>query len=452
MKPNSSLRLLLFAVCCALIGSGCVAYYAVDGSADAKVLVWLDANANGIVDPGEKPLNRVKVGMGYPDIFTDENGRASVGEFMPGCASNCWEGETVVVEAPQGYKPTTPMEFKLTGEDQTFQFGFVLDPLAATSTPYSAGLSCKTYKDIEPQGMAIAPDGSLWIALYDGTAKYDPKADQFVSYAGLDGLYEGINIGSNGEVWISTQEYMISRYFDSEWSTWQKESLIAASDVSIGTTQDGRVWFAVQAPPSELASFNPLTNEWRFFIQPEDLNYAVGTKVRASTDNSTWFAAFDDRAGATPPGPTPNIQWKIYDEHSFTKDEIQKIPSLGWIEDSKFDSRGLLWLSTTEGLASYDPVTDNWTINAWPHTNDIYPMIDTSSLGIGPDGSIWIGTSSNNRPLLLRFFPNEGGSAWQTYDDRDGIPNSGGIGKIAFTPDGKLWLSVEGIAGCLVLR
>ncbi len=72
----------------------------------------------------------------------------------------------------------------------------------------------QTYQNIDPQGMAVAPDGTLWIGLYNGAAKYDPKADQFVSYAGLDGLYEGISIGSNNEVWISTQEFMISRYLD----------------------------------------------------------------------------------------------------------------------------------------------------------------------------------------------------------------------------------------------
>jgi ligand-binding sensor domain-containing protein len=79
-------------------------------------------------------------------------------------------------------------------------------------------------------------------------------------------------------------------------------------------------------------------------------------------------------------------------------------------------------------------------------------MIDTSSLAIGSDGSIWIGTSSNDRPLLLRFSPNVDGGTWQPYDDRDGIPNSGGISKIAVTPDGKLWINVDGITSCLPMK
>jgi streptogramin lyase len=451
MKPSSYLHLLFFVVCFILIGCGCIPY-AVDGSADANVFVWFDANANGIVDPGEKPFPRVKVGMGFPSEYTDENGKAAVGDFRPGCAANCWEGETVIVEPPQGYKPTTPTEYQLTGENQSFQFGLTLDPLGETPTPYVAGLSCNTYKDIEPQGMTVAPDGSLWISLYDGAAKYDLKTDRFISYAGLPGLYEDINIGSNDEVWISTQEDSISRYFNSSWSTWQKDSLITASDISIGITQDSRVWFAVKAPPSELASFNPLTDEWHFYVQPENSDYAVGTKVRASTDGSTWFAAFDYRADVTPQSSTPDIQWKIYDKHSFSKGEVKLLPSLGWIEDSKIDSQGLIWLSTTEGLASYDPVTDKWNINKWPHSQDLNPMIDTSSLAIGSNGSIWIGTSSNDRPLLLRFSPNVDGGNWQTYDDRDGIPNSGGISKIAVTPDGKLWLNVEGITSCFLSK
>ncbi len=55
MKLNSFFHLLLFVVCCAFISCGCVPY-AVDGSADAKVFVWFDANANGMVDPGESRL------------------------------------------------------------------------------------------------------------------------------------------------------------------------------------------------------------------------------------------------------------------------------------------------------------------------------------------------------------------------------------------------------------
>ena len=295
-------------------------------------------------------------------------------------------------------------------------------------------------------------DGSLWISLFDGVAKYDSGNDQFVKYNGLPGLYEDIGIGANNEIWIASQEYDISRYYNSKWLTYEKDNLITASDISIGTTPDRSVWFAVEAPPSELASFNPITNQWRFYVEQENHDYAAGTKVRVSTDGSTWFAAFDYRASATPPVSTSDVQWKVYELHTFTQDEIEDIPDMNWIKDSKVASDGTIWLSTIEGLAHFDPTADKWSINGWPHSYDVLPNVDTSALAIGPDQSIWIGTTSYNHPLVLHFMPNARGGIWRTFDDRDGIPNADEIKAIAVTPDGRVWLGSDELTGCIVLK
>ncbi len=204
-----------------------------------------------------------------------------------------------------------------------------------------------------------------------------------------------------------------------------------------------------------LASFNPLSDQWRFFVEPLQMAHASGTKVRALTDGSTWFAAFGDRADLTPPDSTPSLRWTIYPLHSFADYEIQEIPDLDWIYDTKIDPQGLIWLSTVRGLATYDPSADTWKIADWPASSDLSPVIDSRSLAIGPDGAIWIGGHSSGRPLVLRFAPDGAGGTWQTYDDRDGLPDSpdsGEINSLEVTPDGRIWLATEDVTACTSLQ
>jgi hypothetical protein len=87
------------------------------GDGEEHVTTWLDSNANGIKDPGEKNLPNVCVWEGYsqsdgddayihPDIcknsFTDGNGEWW--NFLPG--GSCDE-LFVIAEAPKGFHATT---------------------------------------------------------------------------------------------------------------------------------------------------------------------------------------------------------------------------------------------------------------------------------------------------------------------------------------------------------
>jgi sugar lactone lactonase YvrE len=166
-----------------------------------------------------------------------------------------------------------------------------------------------------------------------------------------------------------------------------------------------------------------------------------------------WFAAFGDRAELSPPPSDANIQWKIYDIHTFTADDVVQIPDVHWIDDSQIAADGTLWLATTDGLAQFAPAANEWNIRDWPKSEELWPAIDTSSLAIGPDGSIWVGTSSHEKPLALQFVPDSLQGAWHTYDERDGIPD---IESIAITPDGKIWFNPETnsdvIVACTLLK
>jgi hypothetical protein len=126
----------MLSVVCAVLSSSLVActsllqprYELVDGAASAKVFTWVDADADGDVDPYEEPLPWVTTSVVYPDFLTAEDGWGQPWTFKPGCAASCWEGHSVKVKAPPGYTATTPLEFPLNGADEAYYFGFRLDP------------------------------------------------------------------------------------------------------------------------------------------------------------------------------------------------------------------------------------------------------------------------------------------------------------------------------------
>ena len=111
--------------------------WAVDGAARARAVVWEDRNADGIRHPDEPPVQGIMIGlvsgceMHYVDLdygwcaLTDNNGRAEVSDFRARCACKCWEGATVYLNVPPGYRATTPTKYELTADSLTYSFGLV---------------------------------------------------------------------------------------------------------------------------------------------------------------------------------------------------------------------------------------------------------------------------------------------------------------------------------------
>ena len=100
---------------------------AVDCGISAKVTVWLDGNANGVREDGEKPLPNVLVSVsGFEPTLTDKNGYVSFFSLRA-CDDDSWENANAVIEVPKGYKPTTPQAVPLISDPNgEYSFGLVL--------------------------------------------------------------------------------------------------------------------------------------------------------------------------------------------------------------------------------------------------------------------------------------------------------------------------------------
>lgn len=99
---------------------------------------WIDANADGLVDPGESPLSDVKINVAevrtqpldlrWPAI-TDQHGAVQWSVPVPGCADTVFE---ISVDIPEGYRTTTrprlavqPDLWQASSSERVYYFGFV---------------------------------------------------------------------------------------------------------------------------------------------------------------------------------------------------------------------------------------------------------------------------------------------------------------------------------------
>ncbi len=128
-KQGQSLRVLLSVlVCVTVLGHGCSfgPWAAIDGYATANVRTWHDADGDGERDESESPLAWVTIAMSYELSITNSNGQGTIEVFKPACVRRCWEGESVSVRVPPGFRATSPVVIELTGRKGTYDFGLQL--------------------------------------------------------------------------------------------------------------------------------------------------------------------------------------------------------------------------------------------------------------------------------------------------------------------------------------
>ena len=104
----------------------------------ASARTWIDANADGLVDPGESPLSDVKIHVedlqnqiptvSWPAI-TDQEGDVELSVSIPGCADTVFE---IYVDIPEGYRITTRPRLAIQPEiwestEKVYYFGFAPD-------------------------------------------------------------------------------------------------------------------------------------------------------------------------------------------------------------------------------------------------------------------------------------------------------------------------------------
>jgi ligand-binding sensor domain-containing protein len=235
--------------------------------------------------------------------------------------------------------------------------------------------------------MDRAPDGTLWLATYDGANTYD--GDSFgiglTSDLGLKGetTWE-VWAQSNGTVWVTTnQGYILS--------AWDGTDLRHFSD------------------PETAAIWGPGIEA----VFPEQTQFS---SMAEGPDGTVWFGTYGKGLFSF-----NGTAWARYTE-------AEGLPS-GSVEDIAFTPDGTLWLDVIGGLAHFDGTTfelvDPEAMGDWQGE---YP----DGLGVGPDGALWVLSNQG----AFRYLD----GLWEYWEEADGLA-FGDTTSLTIGEDGTVWVA-----------
>lgn len=214
-----------------------------------------------------------------------------------------------------------------------------------------------SYNDI--QGLAFAPDGSLWAAIIGGVVHWDLDTDTSTRYeipgGSLSYVTHQIEIAEDGVIWIATSSG-VARFTPGVSHAWW-----------VYTVADGL---------------------------PSDVVYSI-----AATSDAIW--AGTEKGLARLDAPAETAAWIAYTEEKGAPPTTIAYVAAG---------SGALWASVQgSGMIRYDAQSDTWTA-----VGGDFPYPNVGVTAIAPDGSPWVHIGYDN---VYRF----DGAAWQmTYEATDG--------------------------------
>ncbi len=436
-----------------LLVTGCLA----DCMWNAKGIAWVDADEDGVWDAGERPLCGVQFHVDdtwnhYEGVnrggMTNLDGEASISVWLPGCPKVRFE---VYVEAPPGYRMTTPARLPAnrTEPDQVFAFG--LAPLGEAGESQQAMPGCSCYQlgesdHNEISDMVSAPDGSIWaIVNYDGVAQYSAERQEWIRYKKSDGLAHwnarAIAPAEDGVVWFAT-DGGVSRYDGQSWRSYTVADGLPSDtvyQVVIGT--DGTVWSTTM---EGVARLDPDTDSWSVEDAP-DASYSG--KAVTTPDGSIWFLVYvvgnygNRVSHLASSGDGGNARrWITYGFN-----DGAPMPALN-LSDAIVAPDGSPWFGGMQGLLHFSLKSQDWQSMSWAQ--------GVEHLAIGPDGTAWVATGENGFTLYSGTLGEvDEGQTWQrrfTYcalpiphDCLEGIPK---INALAVARDGAVWIGVSNSA------
>ena len=245
----------------------------------------------------------------------------------------------------------------------------------------------------EVADLALAPDGTVWVATRGGVVRWDPAVPVPVVYGENDGLpaadVNQIAVAADGTVWAAGHRWVA--YLD---QTWQSVEADDPSPWTLVADPTGGVW---TEGDEQLVHIN------RNGIERIRLPEMMGLS------SSVWIAV--DGAGRV------YAVDAIYVEEAVNSDVVYIYEEGTWRE---------------------------FTTLAWP-SGGTYSNIVTN-IAIAPNGTLWISTTSDSDPepggSPARGVASFDGEVWTTYTTADGLAADAGIVEAA--PDGTVWVVHSG--------
>jgi ligand-binding sensor domain-containing protein len=274
-----------------------------------------------------------------------------------------------------------------------------------------------------PQSSVLAiaqtPDGYLWLATFNGLARFDgvpftvfdPENSPGLPSARLTGLF----VDRAGGLWVTTETRAVARLWQGRFTTFgAAEGVPGCGAERVGGDDQGRVW---------LADARAGLHRWegdRFvpMLDAADPAETPVAQILADREGNVWFKR-GLRLG------------QLHAGHFLT------LTAPGGAEDTSvaaaWPSReGGLWVITPTALRRYRH--GRWTDASWPVV-----AFDSPVSGIAEDasGNLWVATYRHG---LFRFDPTAG---WQQLTEIAGLTTLSLRGLLC-DREGNLWVGTDG--------
>jgi hypothetical protein len=237
------------------------------------------------------------------------------------------------------------------------------------------------------QGLAVAPDGTVWAAAGERAFSFDGVEWTRRSHRAAD-----VAVDEAGNVWIGGQlgdhQLWLARLDGQSWTRVDPNTQVPSGSsgaTSLAVTPDGEVWIG--------GSFE----EQLCFAMP----CPTGTELMRY-DGATLEAV------------------PIQNPHS------TRLPAIMALEAAP---DGTVWAAADAGLFSYDGAEWAWVDVGCEGLSDPWGMTDSDDLAVGPDGTVWFNCDRG----LVSF----DGTEWTTWVEGQWVY------AVDVAPDGTVWYSGE---------
>ncbi len=301
-------------------------------------------------------------------------------------------------------------------------------------TPLPGSATCTSFQPEGTEGpiwdIAVASDGTAWVAAFRGVARYHPDQRTWIPYTMDDGLVtdqvQSITVEPDGSVWFAYRGQEGASYFDgTRWSHVTTDDGLISDDVnSISIAPDGSVWFATVEGASR---WDRALDQWTFYTKAEGLYSNDVRKIVFTPDGTIWFAHHEALSYLEPPrSEDGQPAWG-------THGESRVLPT----RKALVSQDGRLWL----GQVYRDPGTQQWV-------DTVYREIQVQGLAVDGQGGLWIGREDG--ALYIADPVSTPRAAWLRYDRSVGLADDN-VQVIALEADDVVWFGTEGGASrCVV--
>lgn len=228
-------------------------------------------------------------------------------------------------------------------------------------------------------------DRNMWVSCYEkGLFQLNTGSEAFSSWLfsaqdyTLGSSVSSIAAGDNGDIWCTVQKSGVYR-FDSNGKISAHPSSPDAPN-TIYCDRQGAYWLCTW---NELYSYDPGTGASRPVMRFDGLGLNCmtdnGDGVLYICNYGKGFCIYDTSTGTLRKVSMADV------------DKVKGYLRNDWVKTLYMDSRGLLWIGTTDGLSCYNPVGGNFRTFGW---NSLLNGTQCQAICENSAGDMLIGTSS----------------------------------------------------------